>query len=194
MAARPPDVSTLFREGARLRWSGQPDSEQTVVDAGSVDLPTGRLVACDPLWSISPPAFVASLPPGRYPVSLAVCRWDSVQLVAAARLTVRDLPVVAWEPALREGDPPYEGRLTGFDVESGFGAYVDASALAPLLGPRDVADQLSSTVVDSASGSNAVVFRCGDGIYPTWIGRTAAREPACFVTDLLVINYSLGPT
>jgi hypothetical protein len=38
-----------------------------------------------------------------------------------------------------------------------------------------------------------VVFACGDGVYRTWLGRAASGEPACFVTDLLVINYSLGP-
>lgn len=29
-----------------------------------------------------------------------------------------------------------------------------------------------------------------DGRHPTWLGRTASGEPACFVIDLLVLHLS----
>jgi hypothetical protein len=50
-------------------------------------------------------------------------------------------------------------------------------------------------VVEPASGLNVVIFNCGmgDGYYPTWVGRTAAGELACFVADLEVLSHSLGP-
>ncbi len=33
----------------------------------------------------------------------------------------------------------------------------------------------------------------GDGKYLTWVGRTAARQLACFVADLEVLSHSVGP-
>jgi len=49
--------------------------------------------------------------------------------------------------------------------------------------------------VDAAADLNVVMFDCGlgDGGYATWIGRTAAGVPACFVVDLLLLSDSFGP-
>lgn len=45
-------------------------------------------------------------------------------------------------------------------------------------------------VVDPDSGTNLIAFASGwgDGAYPTWIGRTADGEVACFVADMLVLH------
>jgi hypothetical protein len=49
--------------------------------------------------------------------------------------------------------------------------------------------------VDRERDLNAVLFNCGlgDGTYPTWIGRTAAGDPACFIADLELLSHSSGP-
>jgi hypothetical protein len=54
---------------------------------------------------------------------------------------------------------------------------------------------VTNVVVDRGLGLNAVLFNCGmgDGDYPTWIGRTAAGDPACFIADLELLSHSLGP-
>lgn len=101
--------------------------------------------------------------------------------------------------------------MFGFVVDSGAGAFLDASAVAALdalgdLGPDQDPElfkimpelrrkRVVNLVVDPASGVNVVIFRCGmgDGYYPTWVGRTAAGKLACFVADLEVLSHSLGP-
>jgi hypothetical protein len=122
---------------------------------------------------------------------------------AAARLTVRDEPVAAWQPAVRpEYDPAAvrAGQLDGFAVSRGTGAFLDASALAALgpleragpAGPGPEMDEVIlevmekkvvNLVVDRAEDLNVIMFDCGlgAGAYPVWLGRTAAGEPACFV-------------
>src|SRR6266545_2013952 len=188
----------MFQSGNRYRL---PDPDGTVavvevLDAGLLHLPTGRLVACDPFFGSSIhescAAFTVTVPPGHYPVSVAAARVDpappdmasSLRLGVAAKLTIRDEPVVAWELALRPGQDlaalgPDERYC--FGVDSGNGSFFDASAV--------------DAVVDAAAELNIVMFDCGrgDGCYATWIGRGATGAPACFAADLVLLSDSFGP-
>jgi hypothetical protein len=166
-------------------------------------------------------AFTVTVAPSRYPVTLSRVRWDQplhprvpppVRRGAAAKLTIRDEPPVTWELALRPGEDPatlQPGEFFGFGVDSGTGCFLDASAVAAMSrftvtgSPqdfklfRDLREwAVANVVVDRGLGLNAVFFDCGmgDGDYPTWIGRTAAGDPACFVADLELLSESLGPT
>jgi Protein of unknown function (DUF4241) len=216
----PPDVDTLFRPGARRRDSDGTPVVVEVLDAGTLQLATGRLVAVDPflgpdLERYAVP-FTTTAAPGRYPVRLSSSRREGLRKpttpspagpVAAVKLTVRDDPVVAWELALQPGEDPATlrpGEIPGFVVDSGTGSFLDASAVAALrrLGdpgpdwkqdseldkiiPELLHQGAVNVVVDPALGLNAVVFSCGlgDGVYPTWVGRTSTGELACFVADL----------
>ena len=223
----------MFQPGTRYRL---PDPDGTValvevLDAGLLHLPTGRVVACDPFWGsevqrqVAP--FTVTVPPGRYPVSVSVARADSpdpddpdpLRLGAAAKLTIREGPVVAWELALQPGQDLAaleEDEIYCFGVDSGNGSFFDAAAVAavvPLgewgidfekgeLRPERVRflDELhrkawANLVVDAAAELNIAMFDCGigDGCYATWIGRTVAGVPACFVADLLLLSDSFGP-
>jgi hypothetical protein len=85
-----------------------------VLRAGTLKLPTGRLLAVSPSWL--PPLdanhvgpFTVTVAPGAYPVDLALLRWSNLR-VAAARLTITDQPVTRWEMGLRAGRAgPYPG-------------------------------------------------------------------------------------
>jgi hypothetical protein len=222
MRPEPPDFEPMFQPGARYRL---PDPAGTVAvvevhDAGLLHLPTGRVVACDPFWGsqvrrqVAP--FTVTVPPGRYPVTLSLARGllgrpDPVpRLGAAAKLTIRDEPVVAWELALHPGEDPERlqpDQIYTLGVDSGHAGLLDASAvgaLAALDEPGSELDRLFeqvwgndwvNLVVDQVSGLNVVVFHCGlgDGGYATWIGRGVEGEPVCFVVDLLVFSDSFGP-
>jgi hypothetical protein len=221
----------MFQPGNRYRL---PDGAVAVVevrDAGLLHLPTGRVVACDPYFGSAIheycAAFTVAVPPGRYPVTLSVARADPpapnmpspLRLGAAAKLTILDEPVVAWELALQPGQDlatlgPDETYC--FGVDSGKGSFFDAAAVAAVVRLDDQAidheigdlrpehkrflDELernafANLVVDSAADLNVVVFSCGvgDGCYATWIGRTATGQPACFVADLRLLSDSPGP-
>ena len=127
--------------------------------------------------------------------------------VAAVRLTIGDAPVVVWELALQPGQDPATlrpGEILGFVVDSGTGSFLDASAVPALsrLGdpgldwdddseldkvvPEILRKGAVNLVVDPGTDLNAVIFSCGlgDGVYPTWVGRTSTGELACFVADL----------
>jgi hypothetical protein len=224
MRPEPPAFDPMFQPGTRYRL---PDPAGTLAvvevhDAGLLHLPTGRVVACDPFWGaqvqrqVTP--FTVTVPPGRYPVTLSLARRllgrpDPVpRLGAAAKVTIRDEPVVAWELALHPGEDPERLQPEQIDtsgVDSGHAGLLDASAvgaLAALDEPGSALDRLFeqvwsndwvNLVVDQVSGLNVVVFHAGwgDGGYATWIGRSVEveGEPVCFVLDLLVFSDSFGP-
>jgi hypothetical protein len=216
MTLQPPDFEPMFQPGVRYRWRDGRESVVEVRDAGTLNLATGRLVACDPGWgawesTIEP--FTVTVPPGRYPMAVSITRWDQtrnprvpppLRRGAAAKLTVRDQPVAGWELAVQPGQDP--STWQAFAVDAGLGSFLDASAVGALSRFRDDAEwdalvdvlrgnRVANLVVEPASGLNVVVFDCGlgDGAYATWIGRTAAGEPACFVADLQLLSHSLGP-
>jgi hypothetical protein len=234
LTLEPPNFEPMFQPGNRYRL---PDPEGTVavvevLDAGLLHLPTGRVVACDPFWGsevqrqVAP--FTVTVPPGRYPVTVAVARVDSasdpdipssLRLGAAAKLTIREEPVVAWEVALQPGQDPEAlapDEIYCLGVDSGNGSFLDASAVAAVVAlgewgidfekgelrpeRKRFLDELhrkawANLVVDPVADLNVVMFDCGlgDGGYATWIGRTAAGAPAHFVVDLLLLSDSVGP-
>jgi len=145
----PPDVDTLFRPGARRRRRDGTPVVVEVLDVGTLQLATGRLVAADPFFlgpgfeHLAVP-FTTTAAPGRNPMSLSTTTRErprhttppaSIGPVAAARLTIRDDPVVVWELALQSGQNPatlQPGEICGFVVDSGTGCFLDASAVPAL--------------------------------------------------------------
>ena len=179
-------------------------------------MPSGALIACDPsyLRPVEPDAsewvtrsysyqqshqpFTATVPSGRYPVLLSRFGWLAGRgpIVAAAMVRVRDGRVASWQMALRQGEDPRtlpDNGFFGFGVDTATGCFFDAAAapaLAPLAGGLDRRGQLTAEVADEKSGANLIAFLTGqgDGAYPTWIGRTADGDIACFVADLLTFD------
>ena len=99
------DYTALFRDGvvttrAGARLSVRPRR------VGEIDLPSGRIVACDPFTLDREPkrAFATTVAPGRYGVVLSLAtRGDEPFKVAAAMLRVSDAPVARWAAALCPG-------------------------------------------------------------------------------------------
>ncbi|MBA9003102.1 DUF4241 domain-containing protein [Thermomonospora cellulosilytica] len=218
---QPPDFDPMFRVGTRYRWDDDDPSVIDVQPVGELYLPSGRLIAQDPGWGAHPRVapFTVTVPPGRYPVTLSISHWERssdpdvpspLRVVNAAKLTVRDEPAVSWELALLPGQNPaglQDGEFFGFGVDSGTGCFLDASALTHLdrmSYPRHPALHDAMRNAYKLGGTdlptddpdlNIIVFSCGmgDGAYPTWIGRTATGDIACFISDLELLHHSLGP-
>ncbi|MFD2415316.1 DUF4241 domain-containing protein [Amycolatopsis pigmentata] len=208
-----PDFEQLFVPGTRHTLPGGDVATVRLRQGASLWLPSGRVVAGEPFMFgamyDSGDAFVQRVPPGRYPLVLvlAVSDEDAREVVAAARLVVRDEPVVSWEMAVRErqdaaglgGD-----AFFGYPVDGGTGGFIDATAIAPLCRDSDdyadrVLTSLSvratdytapATLTDEEGRPLVVAFSSGggDGHYPTWVGRTADGEVACFLTDFFVLT------
>jgi hypothetical protein len=108
--------------------------------------------------------------------------------------------------ALEPGGPVGDREFFGFGVDAGTAAFLDAAALTAMIGLVTDAwvafverhggnlyrqqQAKAAKVIDPTSGANLIAFESGwgDGAYPTWIGRTAAGEVACFVADMLVVQ------
>lgn len=201
----PGQPAELFEQGGRHFLDNGVSATTTIHGAGELRLPTGRLVAADPSWlpswerlGIAP--YTATVPAGSYPLTLAVVEWPTDRRVAAAKLTIRDEPIVAWDMALRPGEDlaalrPGEAYVVGIDVATM--VLLDAAAL-PAMARRTDEDPESYEVTnpdipvelaDPSSGANAIAFQTGwgDGAYAVWIGRASGGAVACFLVDMAML-------
>jgi hypothetical protein len=136
-----PDLGRAFRTGERFG-----DATMRVLEVDPLVLPTGRIVACDPSYltisAAEQHAYTRSVPPGRYPVLLALLARDGFpadnpnrERVACAAVRFQETEVVRWEMALRPGwdlstlKPGFE---FGYGVDSGTGCFVDECAVKRL--------------------------------------------------------------
>jgi hypothetical protein len=130
------DLVRAFQDGERFG-----EDVVRVHEVGSLVLPTGAIVACDPTYlRLKPePAFTRRVQPGSYPVLLSLlsqgqpdCSYDTV---ACASVRFRDAPVKRWELALRPGwdvTTLKPGHFFGYGVDGGAGCFVDELAVAHL--------------------------------------------------------------
>ncbi|WP_171117421.1 DUF4241 domain-containing protein [Streptomyces sp. Z423-1] len=208
---RPRHLDEMFTPGTRF---SPPDDQATgpyvverVIDAGTLRLPTGRIVACDPGWRDPGEPFTVAVPPGSYrmQIAAAACRsefWGKslhLEEFTGARILISDRPTATWEMALRPDEDPRtlrEGEFYGFGVDTGTGCFVDAAAAGRLTGgentvPDDDSADGILVVDDPESGGNLIVYPSGrgDGCYPVWIGRDADGEVTCLVADMLILRH-----
>ncbi|MGD1219621.1 DUF4241 domain-containing protein [Streptomyces krungchingensis] len=209
---RPRHLNELFTPGARFSTDRQEYTVWDPIPAGTLRLPSGRLVARDPTYGEceQDAGFTVTVAPGDYPVQLASAGYTAehegrtliLDEYTAARVLVSERPAVRWESALLPGQDERllrDGQFYGFGVDAGTGAFADASTAADL-GRRFWDGQVSgvlteddhgiAVVGDAATGTNLIAYPSGrgDGAYPVWIGRDADGEVACFVADMLILN------
>ncbi len=191
---RPRHVTEMTTEGTR--FTTKEDEVLTVerVEAGTIRLPSGRLVVADPGWLSADPVPLADrVPPGEYPVDLfRVDTWGT----AACRVRVTDAPVASWHLALLDGDDELsfgDGEFNGNPVDTATVGLVDAEGV--LAYPEaEIEDVMGSvpevghrTISDRRTGTDLVVVPgWTDGAYPTWLGRTEDGAIGCFVVDFMI--------
>jgi uncharacterized protein DUF4241 len=208
-----PDLGRLLTEGARY----SDERVEYVIErhpAGEVHLPTGQVVACDPLvFADGAAPFMVTVRAGTYPlyVWVAVLYRDSVEeqrRVAALQLVVSDGTPARYQMATTAGqDLPELGEDSyfGFPVDAGTATLADLTAVRALaewdyerlddayipaqspLAP--VPGGIYTAVTDEVTGTNVTVVASGwgDGLYPTFIGYASSGEVASFTTDFMVI-------
>jgi len=190
-----------FTPGTNLR-DGKHELTIELIEIGHIFLPSGQMVACDPLtlWQANP--FVQTVTVGRYPVTLSVARYPNQthKRVAMAKVTFRDHPALSWEMAVTASQDIAQlemGEFYGYGVDSGTGSFLDAQALELLRAKGEtyhemMIDELQKTdflwanlTLEMESGINVVAFSSGygDGAYPSSWGYDSNGEVVCLITD-----------
>jgi hypothetical protein len=196
--------ATAFAAGTRFTDEGKTIEMSTRV-LGTLDVPSGRLVACDPFTTeFAPPSpgFARTAPTGVFPVEVAIARFENGdQRIACARVRFAspDERAVKWEPAFGEGQGPFEdGSLPGYGVDAGTGCFFDCAAVGDV-GETDpdewlVAFQANqvdtwSWHVTAPEKASVILFSSGfgDGIYTSYWGFDASGAIVELVTDFEVL-------
>ncbi len=175
---------------------------------GTILLPTGRIIACDPyIYPLGPEyePFVQVVPQGRYPVYLhrLVNQQQKDGNVAHAMLRFGDGNVARWELATTKGQDNRklkEDEILGYVVDAGVGCFMDLET-AKLLRVRidevdDTGDFLHVVNKDEGTwgeqvlnqvGYNLFCFQSGkgNGLYPTYWGFDQDEKPVCLVTEFI---------
>jgi hypothetical protein len=209
VAANPTGFEALLQEGAAISYCGDPHTISRH-DIGVLVMPTGNVWAGDPLTAASyrTRPFATAISPGHYRVVAVMAdnaaRGPSWQMPAAVQLVIRDEAVATWEPALWAGleSTRIEDVLNGYPVDSGTGCFADVTAGFGLATTED--DMVGENIQMQLHGKSWTMFELntetninialvntgGDGVFGTWIGRTATGEVACFLTSFGIVNAS----
>lgn len=189
----------------------------TVFRMGDVELTSGRIVASDPLVGPDRRAFVRTVPPGNYPVTL----YEAFGRIAAASLRFAEGKPVRWELALIPGQDinALKGEeFFGYPVDAGLGCYMDADTYAliqerekqvraaksssdinyydDVLAPELEANKDKYAMHRPVAGErgNVAIFWSGwgDGFYPVFWGLDAGGRPLVLFTDFGVTENADG--
>lgn len=198
-----------FIEGARFADERGVPIAMSGCIVGELRVPSGRIAVGDPFTTSfggPPPVLARRAPKGRFPVELAIARFENGDArVACARVRFAGdgAPAVRWEPAGFEGDAPPEGdAIPGYGVDAGMGCFFDAEAAKGDLDEETTeawlaacdtssVDTFTSHVAD-VGDANVVMFSSGwgDGFYASFWGLDAHDGLVELVTDFEIL---IGP-
>lgn len=172
----------------------------TVTTIGELELPTGEIVACDPLITgLGRPPFSRKVKPGRYPVILLQVR---TKIAVAALRFGSGLPV-RWELATFARDRP-SGYEFEFIVDDAVASFMDKSFLTIMSDQEELDDYLADVActidrfcIDSPIEGNPINVAMfdtgyGDGAYRSFWGLDASGEPLLLMTDFEVLENADG--
>lgn len=181
-------------------------------------LPTGRLVACDPLTYPEADPFELDVPRGTHAVHAIIAHLRDRRELAYISVEFASESANRWQVAHVDGEeqPSWrEARTVGFPVESGVGGLMDESTANHVLDAlliEDGEEEFARTVHRGLArsrrgagfgagevsfglpdGGNAVIFEVDDGLYTTYLGSTPDGTTTRFVVDLGVLDLEFTP-
>jgi hypothetical protein len=163
-------------------FAGEP--EGTCRLAGQLVMPSGELVAADPLVFMNDRAFTVTVPPGTYPVFLAQPKKLSGD-IALSLLRIREARPVRWEIAVLPGEKP---GAHFYPVDAGTGCYVDRVTARTIL-ERERAEMDRQMEVVKQRGVDMA-----DGNAWHAAMNSAARERKDLLQLLYDAGYEKGPS
>ena len=183
----------------------------TVQKLGYLFLPTGNIIANDPLCLFEFEPFEKCVPPGKYPVVLYIHHIDDDCRVAFAEIRFSENTPVSYELALtkqQNNQRLIDDKYFGYGVDSGTGCFMDkeaCNALEELVKDIDdgmlpeLNDMLNKSYVYTYStanftlpnsNNNFVVFSSGygDGCYPSFWSYDEKGDLCSLITDFMTID------
>lgn len=212
-APLPPDV---FVDGAKIG-----DIVIEVRDIAALHVPSGRIVACDPLVFFDAPPFTRAIPIGSHPVRISIAHLpNGDERIAAAIMRCDEATPTSWEMALLPGQDVGSldaDEFFGYPVDAGLGCFMDEESAQRLArrmkqerereGSNYYDDVLAAEMEPTRKNThdwadhrpsagephNVIIFSSGwgDGFYATWFGM-AGEAPCCVVTDFGVVASDDG--
>jgi hypothetical protein len=180
-----------FADGHRFLTADGKGVTTRIADAGTLVLPTGRIVVSDPILDPFNKPFSVSVPSGNYPVLLSLIQ-DEVGLVM---VNFAEGTPVRWQVTKPES----------FGVDSATGCVMDGKVCRFLRRQalngkyerfvrrfEDATEEneglWGSYCLDPVSGANVILFRTwgGDGVFSSFFGYDSSGEIVCLVTDMLL--------
>lgn len=171
-------------------------------DAGMLTLPSGQLIAFDPLL-LAPMPCKRCVPIGSFPVHLTVatCADSDEAHVAFAAIRFQSNNPVDWQ--IMQINSPEQGLISRYAVTSGTGAFVDAATLPDLTDAAQAVALIERVKAVCASRSdsqwhcaslalndaNLVLYSTGsgDGAYVSYGGYDIDGQLCAVVTDFRVV-------
>jgi len=186
-----PALWTAFQDGHRFQ-TVRGMIEMRCRDVGSLVLPTGRIVACDPQFDLVQEPFSVRVDPGEYPVFLSLT----------------DLPEIALLMVqFADGEPTrwVQAKPQFFSVDSASACIMDAKLARMLIRASEndrfdrhwkrATDEMEendglwgNVCLHKTSRANMIAFRTmgGDGAFCSYFGYSKENELKCLVTDFFL--------
>lgn len=187
-------------------------------EVGNIHLPSGRLVACDPLITNDMKEFKINFPEGDFPV--LVHKERESNCIAYVEIVFNHSEVTDWKLATTEGQNIEElnkEEVFGYPVESGMGCFMDVTTQenlnhlenrlfhrkgADFMGiyeeffhdhffdENGAIDQLAFLKPDEEKAGNIFAFETGygEGFYASYIGFNQENQPVKILTEFIEIK------
>lgn len=168
-------IARAFTEGP-IELHGK-SGKMLVERAPDLVLSTGRLVVAEECKGDA--ALERALPPGTYPVKLAVFATETERKTAFARIEVAAGAPVKWKAS---GDAAIVPAAT---VAAGSAAFCDLELAMQRMGGNPL-------VLDEKSGANLVGLSSGTGNFPVYYGFDARGKVLAVVADFGVVTASVA--
>lgn len=172
----------------------------------TINLPTGKIVANDPICFYQKEPFEKKVKPGKYPIVLYIHCIDNDKRVSFAEIRFSSNIPVKFELAVHAGEALTEladNEYYGYGVDSGTGGFCDKKTCDKYeefdKTPPEIEDMLSESYVDTYSTAdyhlpntdlNIAVFSAGfgDGCYPSYWGFDKDGNICSLITDFLTLD------
>lgn len=187
-------------------------------EVGNIHLPSGRLIACDPLITHDMKEFKINFPEGEFPV--LVHKERESNCIAYVEIVFNHSEVTDWKMATTEGqnlEDLKEGEVFGYPVESGMGCFMDFETQESLnklenrlfhrkgadfmgiyeeffhdhfFDENGAIDQFAFLKPDEEKAGNIFAFETGygEGFYATYIGFSQENQPVKIITEFIEIK------